>query len=153
MATGTCGHGNWAGANRPVPTTPVTDIMTNQKTCRFCDLSGERIIAEDPHCTVILDGYPVSPGHALVIPKRHTPSFFETTAEERQALFAALDVAKSIIDQEFAPAAYNIGVNDGAAAGQSVPHLHIHLIPRYPGDKPDPRGGVRWILPDTAKYW
>jgi diadenosine tetraphosphate (Ap4A) HIT family hydrolase len=102
---------------------------------------------------LIRDGYPVSPGHSLVIPKRHVGSFFEVTAAERAALLALLDKAKDLVEQAHKPAGYNIGINDGAAAGQTVPHLHIHLIPRYTGDQADPRGGVRWVIPDKADYW
>jgi diadenosine tetraphosphate (Ap4A) HIT family hydrolase len=95
----------------------------------------------------------VSPGHTLVIPRRHIGSFFDLIPEERTDLLALLDEARKGIDAEFAPQAYNIGINDGPAAGQTVPHLHIHLIPRYDGDRPDPRGGVRWLFPDKADYW
>ena len=102
---------------------------------------------------VIRDGYPVSPGHTLIIPKRHVSSLFELSAEEFAALHPVLQSAKTEIDHEFSPESYNIGVNDGPAAGQTVLHLHIHLIPRYGGDVPDPRGGVRWIFPDKADYW
>lgn len=80
-------------------------------------------------------------------------SFFDITAEERDALLALLDEAKQQADTEFRPQGWNIGINDGPAAGQTVPHLHIHLIPRYTGDLPDPRGGVRWVIPDKARYW
>lgn len=81
-----------------------------------------------------------------VIPKRHVGSFFDLTHEERQALLALLDEAKVQLDAEFQPADYNIGVNDEAAAGQTVPHLHIHLIPRFAYDQADPRGGVQWVM-------
>ena len=122
-------------------------------TCRFCQLREERILDSDPLVTTLLDRFPVSPGHSLIIPVRHVESFFDTTSEERQAILQALDRAKSRIDKEHSPASYNIGINDGPAAGQTVMHLHVHLIPRYKGDTADPRGGVRWILPDKAKYW
>ena len=101
----------------------------------------------------IRDGFPVSPGHTLIIPKRHIATFFDSTAAERLAIFDLMDEAKLELDAEFQPTAYNIGVNDGATAGQTIPHLHIHLIPRYSGDSVDPRGGVRWIFPEKAKYW
>ena len=68
-------------------------------------------------------------------------------------MFVLLTQAKAALDKEFQPDAYNFGINDGAAAGQTVPHLHMHLIPRYNGDRPDPRGGVRWIIPEKADYW
>jgi len=102
---------------------------------------------------VIRDGYPISSGHTLIIPKRHIASFFDATETERQVLFKLLDQEKTRLDNEFRPAGYNIGINDGPAAGQTVPHLHIHLIPRYEGDVEDPRGGIRWIVPEKAKYW
>ena len=97
--------------------------------------------------------YPVSPGHTLLIPKRHTGSFFDLSEQERGDLLGQLDRAKLALDQEFQPQGYNIGINDGAAAGQTVPHLHVHLIPRFDGELPDPRGGVRWVIPGKAKYW
>ncbi|MGA7801613.1 MAG: HIT family protein [Gammaproteobacteria bacterium] len=125
----------------------------NTDKCPFCTLSVDRIVTEYSHCLTIRDGYPVSPGHTLIIPKRHVASFFETTPEEREAILKALDEAKRALDAEFAPAAYNIGINDGPAAGQTVGHLHVHLIPRYEGDQDDPRGGIRWIIPEKARYW
>lgn len=102
---------------------------------------------------VIRDAFPVSPGHTLIIPRRHVGSFFQLTAPERESMFELLTQAKVELDETLQPDGFNIGINDGAAAGQTVPHLHLHLIPRYRGDAPDPRGGVRWVLPDQAKYW
>ena len=121
--------------------------------CAFCTLPASRIVETNELGWVIRDAYPVSPGHTLIIPKRHVGSFFELTLDERGALFALLDGAKARLDAEFHPSAYNVGINDGPAAGQTVLHLHIHLIPRYAGDRPDPRGGVRWIIPEKADYW
>ena len=124
--------------------------------CPFCEITKhdeKRIIKENDLAFVVRDGFPVSEGHTLIIPKRHVASFFEISNEERQALLDLLDQAKKALDQEFSPAAYNIGINDGASAGQTVPHLHVHLIPRYKGDVEDPRGGIRWIMPDKADYW
>jgi diadenosine tetraphosphate (Ap4A) HIT family hydrolase len=121
--------------------------------CPFCNLPSGRIVARSAHGVVIRDGFPVSPGHTLVIPHRHVGSFFELMVQERLDLLALLDVAKAGIDAELSPQAYNIGINDGSAAGQTVPHLHIHLIPRYVGDREDPRGGVRWIIAEKADYW
>ncbi len=111
------------------------------------------MIDESSTAIAIRDGYPVSPGHTLLIPKRHTGSFFDLSEQERSDLFSLLDRTKLALDEEFQPQGYNIGINDGAAAGQTVLHLHVHLIPRYDGDRPDPRGGVRWVIPDKAKYW
>jgi diadenosine tetraphosphate (Ap4A) HIT family hydrolase len=88
-----------------------------------------------------------------VIPKRHVASFFDLNASERFDLLALADLARADLEREFAPAGYNLGVNDGTAAGQTIPHVHLHLIPRYGGDQPDPRGGVRLIFADRARYW
>lgn len=102
---------------------------------------------------VVRDTYPVSPGHTLIIPARHIGSFFALDPDERTEILALLDQAKEQLDAEFHPDAYNIGINDGIAAGQTILHAHIHLIPRYRGDCADPRGGVRWLLPAKADYW
>jgi len=123
------------------------------KPCPFCTLPKERVIDSNPNGMVIRDGFPISPGHTLVIPNRHIGSFFELSPEERQSLLDLLDNAKLVLDSELKPDGYNIGINDGPSAGQTVPHLHIHLIPRYNGDQTDPRGGVRWIIPEKADYW
>jgi diadenosine tetraphosphate (Ap4A) HIT family hydrolase len=122
-------------------------------TCPFCTLADSRIVASNDFALVIRDGFPISPGHTLIIPRRHIGSFFELTGGERTSLLVLLDQAKEDLDGKFQPDGFNIGINDGAAAGQTVPHLHIHLIPRYLGDRPDPRGGVRWIIPEKADYW
>ncbi len=123
------------------------------ENCPFCSLGSDRIISESDYSLTILDGFPVSNGHTLIIPKRHVQSFFELQAIEKAAVLQALDEAKETLDQEFLPDGYNIGINDGEAAGQTVMHLHIHLIPRYKGDTEDPRGGVRHVFPGKAKYW
>ncbi len=121
--------------------------------CPFCTLPSERVLVSNSLAIVIRDAFPISPGHTLVIPRRHVGSFFDITAEERTAMLALVDEARSGLEMEFRPQGYNIGINDGAVAGQTVPHLHIHLIPRYTGDVPDPRGGIRWVLASKAKYW
>ena len=124
-----------------------------ESDCPFCSLSPDRIISESDYTITIRDGFPVSEGHTLIIPKRHVQSFFELQGTEKAAVLQALDEAKKSLDREFSPDGYNIGINDGEAAGQTVMHLHVHLIPRYKGDTKDPRGGVRWIFPEKAKYW
>jgi len=124
-----------------------------QSGCPFCSPAANRILVEDELTRTITDGFPVSPGHTLIIPKRHVATFFEATDAEQSALLCSLGTAKTLIEARHQPDGYNIGINNGAAAGQTVPHLHIHLIPRYLGDIPDPRGGVRWVLPEKAKYW
>lgn len=127
--------------------------MTTSSNCPFCHLPAERIVGSNEFGLIVRDAYPVSPGHTLIIPKRHIGSFFELTTEERNALMALLDQARTELKSSYQPQGYNIGINDGAAAGQTVPHLHIHLIPRYQDDLPDPRGGVRWVIPEKARYW
>jgi diadenosine tetraphosphate (Ap4A) HIT family hydrolase len=121
--------------------------------CPFCSLPENRILSESDHTVTIRDGFPVTEGHTLIIPKRHVQSFFDLQSMEKVDILRALDEAKLTLDREFSPAGYNIGINDGEAAGQTIPHLHVHIIPRYEGDTEDPRGGVRWVFPDKAKYW
>jgi len=121
--------------------------------CPFCALPEERVLFRNDAAVAVRDAYPVTPGHTLVIPVRHVASVFDATRAESEAMLALLNTARDQLQVEFDPAGYNIGVNDGAAAGQTIGHLHIHLIPRYPGDRPDPRGGVRWVIPDKADYW
>lgn len=121
--------------------------------CPFCTIPGERVVASGKLAFVIRDGYPISPGHTLVIPKRHIGSWFEATPEERAEMLGLVDAQKAELDRELKPNGYNIGINDGPAAGQTIPHLHMHLIPRYDGDVADPRGGVRWLIAEKAVYW
>ena len=98
------------------------------------------------------DSYPTSPGHTLVIPRRHVSSFFDLTPEEVAACMGLIKEEKKLIDEEFNPDGYNIGVNVGPAAGQSIFHVHIHIIPRYKGDVENPQGGVRHVIPKKAYY-
>ena len=98
------------------------------------------------------DTYPTSPGHTLVIPRRHVSSFFDLTPEEVAACMGLIKEEKRLIDEEFRPDGYNIGVNVGPAAGQSILHVHIHIIPRYKGDVENPQGGVRHVIPKKAHY-
>ena len=125
----------------------------SEVSCPFCALPAERILILADEALVIRDAFPVSPGHTLVIPRRHIGSFFELSDAERTCMVELLAQAKAQLDLSFQPDGFNIGINDGAAAGQTVQHLHLHLIPRYRGDVPDPRGGVRWVMPGKAKYW
>lgn len=127
--------------------------MTTTKTCPFCTYDAARITLINDHAFAIYDGFPLTSGHMLILPKRHIASLFEATTEERNALFDLLAEARELVLEEFNPDGFNIGINDGLAAGQTVMHLHIHLIPRYACDMPDPRGGVRWIFPEKAVYW
>ncbi len=110
-------------------------------------------LASNASVVAFADGYPVSPGHALIVPRRHVASLFDLTIEEAAALWSLVPAVKSAIEHAHAPAGYNIGVNIGAAAGQTVEHVHVHVIPRYDGDVADPRGGMRWVIPARADYW
>ena len=121
--------------------------------CVFCNLPSQRVWFEEKNILVFRDAYPISDGHSLIIPKRHVKSIFELNEDEMRDVFLALRKAKNDIYTDLNPDGFNIGINDGVAAGQTVMHLHIHLIPRFLGDMDDPRGGVRWIFPDKAKYW
>ena len=123
------------------------------QSCPFCQLAAADIVAENTFHVVIRDRFPVSLGHSLLIPKRHVASLFELTAEEFNALHELLHSTRAQLDEQYQPDGYNIGVNVGAAAGQTVFHLHVHVMPRYVGDCADPRGGVRWVLPLSAVYW
>lgn len=121
--------------------------------CPFCTADISNQLFSNNLAISIADIFPVSHGHCLIIPKRHFPSVFEATEEERSALWDLVERSRQYLITEYAPDGFNIGINDGAAAGQTVMHLHIHLIPRYLGDSGDPRGGVRWIMPEKAPYW
>jgi diadenosine tetraphosphate (Ap4A) HIT family hydrolase len=122
-------------------------------TCRFCGITEEEITHAHTLAFATRDSFPLTPGHSLIIPRRHIASFFEATPEERVAMMELLDRAKAVLDREHAPDGYNIGINDGQAAGQTIMHVHLHLIPRYLSDTADTRGGIRWILPERAAYW
>lgn len=186
-------------------------MQTQQGHCPFCSIDPQRIIQSNEHGFAVRDGFPVSEGHSLIIPKRHVGSFFDLSTEEQHALLELLNETRMSFrtsdseekslsssfrpsslsfrpkgeisspslsfrrseateksteissekspsyvipnEREESPSAFNIGINDGAAAGQTVPHCHIHLIPRYKGDVADPRGGVRWVIADKADYW
>ncbi|MDN7026007.1 HIT family protein [Methanoculleus sp. FWC-SCC1] len=121
-------------------------------TCPFCSPRPEEIVLANDRCYARYDKYPVNPGHLLIIPFRHVAGFFDATDEEQAALFALVREAKELLDERFRPDGYNIGVNVGEAAGQTVMHLHVHVIPRYGGDMEEPRGGVRGVIPEKRVY-
>jgi diadenosine tetraphosphate (Ap4A) HIT family hydrolase len=123
-------------------------------SCVFCQQSDtpDQLAANDL-AVAFPAGFPVSPGHALIVPRRHEPDFFALTAEEQAAVVALVNPVRAALGKQFAADAYNLGVNAGKAAGQTILHTHLHVIPRYAGDVAEPRGGVRWVLPETARYW
>src|SRR3974377_1553941 len=106
--------------------------------CPFCSLPKERIWLESTHCLAFLDGFPITEGHALVIPRRHVESAFDLPPAELNDLFAVVGKVRSLLKKKYQPDAFNIGINDGAVAGQTVSHAHVHVIPRRKGDVPDP---------------
>lgn len=117
--------------------------------CLFCELpekNPERLFFENSSFYAIKDLAPVSPGHSLIIVKEHIVSLFDLNPKKMYALWGALQEVKTLLDLEYSPSAYNIGINEGRAAGRTQDHLHIHLIPRYLGDVDDPRGGVRNLM-------
>nr|WP_126456953.1 HIT family protein [Sulfuriflexus mobilis] len=119
--------------------------------CLFCtDPRGVSLQNELAYSA--LDTYGVSPGHTLVIPRRHVASFFDLAPEEVSACMALITEERKLLDEKFKPDGYNIGVNVGTAAGQSIYHVHIHIIPRYEGDVENPQGGVRHVIPKNAHY-
>lgn len=123
------------------------------ESCPFCAVDGRReILASSALSVAFYDGFPVSTGHALIVPRRHVASFFDLTEEERTDLFRVADEVRQIVDERYHPDGYNLGVNVGEAAGQSIFHVHLHLIPRYAGDVPNPRGGVRGVIPRKQSY-
>lgn len=121
--------------------------------CHFCQVIVGRMVGSNALCYAIRDGNPVTPLHTLIIPRRHVESFFDLHGGERNAIFALLDEMKSdILQKDETVEGFNIGVNNGEVAGQSVPHVHVHLIPRRRGDVEHPRGGVRGVIPRRASY-
>jgi diadenosine tetraphosphate (Ap4A) HIT family hydrolase len=124
--------------------------MSQHQDCPFC--GNPEIVIENELAFAHYDSYPVNAGHCLIIPRRHVAEYFQATAEEKASIWALVDEMKIIIDREYSPDGYNIGVNIGKTAGQSVPHIHIHMIPRYRGDVENPRGGVRGVVPHKQHY-
>jgi len=122
--------------------------------CPLCAAIGRREwLCANEHAVAISDAFPVNPGHALIVSKRHVAELFALSLAEQISLWALLPEVKGVVDAQHAPVGYNVGANVGVAAGQTVGHVHVHVIPRYEGDVDDPRGGVRWVLPARADYW
>ena len=121
--------------------------------CFFCkSIKNHDFALENELAIARFDDFPVNKGHLEVIPKRHVKDWWKATNEERLAIINLLDEAKKLVDDKYNPDAYNIGMNLGEKAGQSIMHLHVHLIPRYDGDVPNPRGGVRGVIPKNQNY-
>ncbi len=102
---------------------------------------------------VVLDAFPISEGHTLIIPKRHIELLFDLPGDDLAEVWALVAKVRQVLKRKYQPDGFNIGVNEGRAAGQTIGHAHVHVIPRRAGDVPDPRGGIRWVIPGKAKYW
>lgn len=116
--------------------------------CQWRDPSLNTILYENASFYVRYDNFPANPGHVEIVPKRHVESFFDLDDKEAACAHRAIHKAKALLDEQYFPEAYTIGINDGKAAGQSIDHLHIHLIPRHQGDVDDARGGIRKAAPN-----
>jgi diadenosine tetraphosphate (Ap4A) HIT family hydrolase len=121
--------------------------------CPFCTQGEQRTIGSSRHGLAIEDRFPASRGHTLVVPRRHVESLFDLDSDVQEDLWALVNTTRGRLKDEHRPLGFTIGINDGAAAGQTVAHAHIHIIPRYEGDVADPRGGIRWVVPRRAAYW
>jgi diadenosine tetraphosphate (Ap4A) HIT family hydrolase len=122
-------------------------------SCIFCDyLNRKEFIAENELAFAIYDNFPVNKGHVLIMPKRHFASYFDATQDEIKAFYDLIHKIKDLLDSKFKPDGYNIGINIGEAAGQTIFHLHIHVIPRYTGDVKNPRGGIRKLKKPLVEY-
>lgn len=133
------------------------EAKQNEKSnCLFCQIARQEkeveLVAKFEHCYIVKDQYPVSNGHILIIPYEHTENWFTAREEVRLDIIHALTQMKAYLDGEYHPDGYNIGANCGETAGQTIMHLHMHLIPRYKGDMIDPKGGVRGVIPSKQKY-
>jgi len=123
-------------------------------TCPFCTrVEGGDLAASSDLAAAFPDAYPVSPGHSLVVPRRHVADLFALSVDELRSVWDLVAEVRRRLEAERRPDGFNVGVNAGAAAGQTVEHAHVHVIPRYLGDVADPRGGVRWVVPAKARYW
>lgn len=128
--------------------------MPSPGECAFCARVVAGVtIAGSALAVAFADAFPVSRGHTLVVPRRHVAGYFDLDADEQAALWQLVSEVQRTLEREHHPDGYNLGVNTGAAAGQTVDHVHVHVIPRFRGDVADPRGGVRWVLGARARYW
>ena len=130
------------------------NILAPDEECRFCTANkpGREVMLKGKYGFAAYDRHPASEGHFLVIPYRHFAEYFEINDDEREELWCLVAEGKKMVDEAYDPDGYNIGINVGKWAGQSIPHLHIHVIPRYQGDVENPKGGVRGVIPAKKLY-
>ncbi|MDP4089665.1 MAG: HIT family protein [Bacillota bacterium] len=129
-----------------------SNSRSDEQKCLFCNYERARHICENQYAYAIFDNFPVNRGHVLVIPKRHFESFFEASEEEITAIYSLIKEVKERVDWDYRPLGYNIGINIGKTAGQTIAHVHIHIIPRYEGDVDNPRGGIRNLKKALIEY-
>lgn len=121
--------------------------------CPFCKPPDSSVWHSNDKGIVLSDGFPVAEGHSLIVPRTHVASLFGLAPEDQQSLWQMVTEVRELLTKKLNPDGFNVGLNDGVAAGQTIMHAHIHVVPRWDGDVEDPRGGVRWVLPDKACYW
>ena len=121
-------------------------------SCPFCNINHDQIVKKNKFSFAIYDKYPVNKGHLLIISKKHIEDYFTANEEIKEAIFELMERCKTFLDKKYDPDGYNIGLNCGKEAGQTIMHLHLHLIPRYEGDIEDPTGGVRGVIPEKRVY-
>jgi diadenosine tetraphosphate (Ap4A) HIT family hydrolase len=132
----------------------MDDNRTRQSACPFCTrIAQKQYTAENRLAVYFTDGFPLNPGHQLIVSKRHVDDYFALGQDEQRALLELTNAAHTRLEAAETAAGYNVGINVGRAAGQTIMHVHVHLIPRFIGDVPDPRGGIRWMIPARAQYW
>ena len=140
-------------ANAPPRSARSGCYASRLTTCPFCILQSDRLWMKTEHAVAIRDTYAVSDGHTLIVPSRHVISIYDLPVAEYEGIWDLVSQVRQRLVTDFHPDGFNIGVNDGVAAGQTVMHAHVHVIPRWNSDVPDPRGGIRWVIPDKAPYW
>jgi diadenosine tetraphosphate (Ap4A) HIT family hydrolase len=136
-----------------LPSTDGVGSPASDAPCSFCATRERGTLMASDHALAVADAYPLTEGHTLVMPRRHVPSVFDLEDAALRDLWQLVGRVRDHLLERYAPDAFTIGVNDGEAAGQTVSHAHVHVIPRRKGDVPDPRGGVRWVVPERARYW
>ena len=132
---------------------PGVYVVPGVPGCPFCSIDASRVAWSSRLIIALWDAFPVSPGHALIVPRSHVAAWHDLSGAEKTAIMSGIDELRLLIDDRYHPDGYNVGFNDGVAAGQTVMHFHMHVIPRYCADVGDPRGGIRWVLRDKAVYW
>jgi diadenosine tetraphosphate (Ap4A) HIT family hydrolase len=128
-------------------------MLRELSTCPFCLIEPGRILLESEYSIAFADAFPVNAGHTLVVPRNHVSTLYDLPEVEQWDLWRLVSRIRMSLLESLNPDGFNIGLNDGVAAGQIIMHSHVHVIPRFAGDVPDPRGGIRWIISHNAAYW